>query len=394
MTNDSPFFLTKVECPICRTINEFETVRMGAYVEEGRDTDFCPTGIIWRYPKYQSYNPLVFFIACCSNCLYSRELTASFKDWKNDHTYRTYRLKTIKEKHLDQLARADSFVKKIGEAIDVSRYPDESAILKLHLAIFDEQLSDHHSKLDIGRFYLRIGWVFRGMKQGKNPQRSILQGLVLDLDAKYRMLQNAVLDIQDQLNGFSEFLSSHFDADDITAELKSQIYPFRDKFNEVIASAGEGLVRVRGELGKIDELLKTYKTVALGGQESDAGLTFRQYPSFADFLVNLQTEWDWTVTNEQEALKKAVEFYKAAFASGRDIAPGNQQIQASYLIAELSRRIGDYDEARQYFNSTIRHGQEFIYNNRHDRTQTALARKILELAVEQGKSNMAAMQTA
>ncbi len=137
-----------------------------------------------------------------------------------------------------------------------------------------------------------------------------------------------------------------------------------------------------------------YKSVALGGYGSDAGLAFRQYPSFTDFLLNLKSEWDWTVTNEHEALKKAVEYYKAAFSGGRDIAPGNQQIQASYLIAELSRRIGDYDEARQYFNSTIRHGQEFIYKNRHDRTQTALARKILELAVEQGRTNMAAMQTA
>lgn len=391
MTNGSPFFLTKVECPICRTINEFETVRMGAYVEEGRDTDFCPTGIKWRYPKYQNYNPLIFFIACCSNCYYSRELSASFKDWKNDHTYR---LKTIKEKHLDQLAGADSFVKKIGEAIDISRYPHESAILKLHLAIFDEQLTEHYSKLDIGRFYLRIGWVFRGLEQGGNPQQSILQGLMHDLDTKYQMLKNAMQEIQDQLNRFSEHLSSHFDAEDITAELKSQIYPYRDRFDEVITSVREALGQVRGGFGKVDDLLGEYKSVALGGHGSDAGLAFRRYPSFTDFLLNLKSEWDWTVTNEHEALKKAVEYYKAAFSDGRDIAPGNQQIQASYLIAELSRRIGDYDEARQYFNSTIRHGQEFIHKNRHDRTQTALARKILELAVEQGKSNMAAIPMA
>ncbi len=394
MTNDSPFFLTKVECPLCRTINEFETVRMGAYVEEGRDTDFCPTGIKWRYPKYQNYNPLIFFIACCSNCYYSRELSASFKDWKNDHTYRTYRLKTIKEKHLDQLAGVDSFVKKIGEAIDISRYPHESAILKLHLAIFDEQLTEHYSKLDIGRFYLRIGWVFRSLEQGGNPQQSILQGLMLDLDTKHQMLKNAMQEIQDQLNRFSEHLSSHFDAEDITAELKSQIYPYRDRFDEVITSVREALGQVRGGFGKVDDLLGEYKSVALGGHGSDAGLAFRQYPSFTDFLLNLKSEWGWTVTNEHEALKKAVEYYKAAFSDGRDIAPGNQQIQASYLIAELSRRTGNYDEARQYFNSTIRHGQEFIHKNRHDRTQTALARKILELAVEQGKSNMAAIPMA
>ncbi len=44
MANDSPFYLTRLECPICKTLNEFETVRVGAYVEyfglypDGADT--------------------------------------------------------------------------------------------------------------------------------------------------------------------------------------------------------------------------------------------------------------------------------------------------------------------------------------------------------------------
>ena len=53
MPNDSPFFLTKIECPICKTVNEFETVKVGAYIENGRDTDFCPKEILWRFPKYE-----------------------------------------------------------------------------------------------------------------------------------------------------------------------------------------------------------------------------------------------------------------------------------------------------------------------------------------------------
>ena len=53
MTNDSPFVHSRVECPICKTLNEFETVKVGAYVENSRDTDFSPTGIKWRSPKYQ-----------------------------------------------------------------------------------------------------------------------------------------------------------------------------------------------------------------------------------------------------------------------------------------------------------------------------------------------------
>jgi len=394
MPSDSPFFLTRVECPICRTINEFETVRMGAYVEEGRDTDFCPTGINWRIPRYQAYNPLAFFIAVCSNCYYARELTSNFKDWKNDHTYRTYRLKTIKEKHLDQLAMADSFVKKIGEAIDLTRYPNESAILKLHLAIFDEQLSEHYNKLDIGRFYLRIGWVFRDLERRGNPQQTYLHGLMIDLETNCQTLKEFREKLEDQVDAFSQHLVSHFDTDDVTAKLKSQMYSYRDRFDEVVTYIRKALVQVQGEFDKIDNLLSEYKSTVLGVDSPDTISAFWKYPSFTDFLLDLKGKWSAVVTSEHEALKKAVHFYKEAFVEGRNIAPGNQQIQASYLIAELSRRIGDYDEARQYFNSAIRHGQEFIYKNRHDQTQTVLARKILELAIEQGRSNMAAMQTA
>ncbi len=68
MLKDSAFLLSKVECPICKTVNEFETIKVGAYVENGRDTDFCPMGITWKYSRYEAYNPLLFFTATCTHC--------------------------------------------------------------------------------------------------------------------------------------------------------------------------------------------------------------------------------------------------------------------------------------------------------------------------------------
>ena len=68
-------------------------------------------------------------------------------------------------------------------------------------------------------------------------------------------------------------------------------------------------------------------------------------------------------------------------------------MQASYLIAELSRRIGEHAQAKDYFNTTIRTGQEFIYKHKGDPGRTALARKILELAIEQGRLNLAETKT-
>ena len=36
MASESSFFLTKIECPICGTYNEFENIKMGSYNEQDR----------------------------------------------------------------------------------------------------------------------------------------------------------------------------------------------------------------------------------------------------------------------------------------------------------------------------------------------------------------------
>lgn len=388
MSTDSPFFHSKVECPICKTVNEFETVRVGSYVEKGRDTDFCPESIEWRFPKYQAYNPLVFFVGTCSNCFYSREFTNKFKEWKSDNNFKTYRLKATKDKHLDQLATAGSVIKRIGDAINISSYPNETAILKLHLAIFDELLFDHFSSLDVGRFYLRIGWVFRSMAQNNSQPVSGLYGMLADLDAKYSMMKGAVKQSVDSILSFDEYILANFCSINDSDEINSRLMPLKDKLAGVCSNISEKLSSAHNYFEELDKLLQECHKAAIGDQHLGQTSQFLNYPSFGNFLSELKNDWDGIVVNEYEALVKARNYYRTAFNDGRSIAPGNQQIQATYLIAELSHRVGDHETAKEYFNSTIKTGQEYIYRNRSDKTKTALAKKILELAIEQGKSNM------
>lgn len=394
MAMESPFLLFKVECPICKTINEFEIIRVGAYAEEGRDTDFCPVNIKWRFPRYQAYNPLVFFTATCSNCYYSREFTNSFKDWKNDVNFKTYRLKTVKGKHLDQLSTAGSVLKLMGEAMDVSRFPNETAILKLHLAIYDEQLVDHYSRLDVGRFYLRIAWVFREMDRNDDPNRQLLTGLIHDFDDRCSRIKEDLRTAAADEDSLAETIHSHFDAEQLSADYRSQMLSYAERYDNALAALRNGINAADEQLVSLCSLVDEYRTTLLGSQGNGEERSFGRHASFTKFLHILRNTWDGIVIDERSALEKAVDNYKDAFANGRDISPGNQQIQASYLIAELSRRIGDYDEARQYFTSTIKSGQEFIYQNRQDQSRTALARKILELAIEQGRANLAAARPA
>lgn len=390
MTNESPFLLFKVECPVCKTINEFEQVKVGAYTEGGRDTDFCPQEIDWRFPKYQGYNPLVFFTATCSNCFYTRELTHRYKEWKSDTAYRTYQLPTIKTKHLEQLSTADSPVKMLGDVLDVQRYPNESAIIKMHLAVFDALLADHPTQLDIGRFYLRIAWVFRDLDKGGDPNQMIISGHVTDIEEKSRRLKQAFEAARERLDELARTVSSHFDGSGFTADTLSKMLQYRERYDSELIAFGETLTVLETQAENFMSFLYEYREAVLGETSGDGQAMFGYYRSFTDFLFRVKKLWNGVVTNEREALEQAIRYYKEAFTSGRDIAAGNQQIQASYLIAELSRRIGDFDGAKQYFTSTIKAGQEFIYQNRRDQSRTQLARKILELAIEQGRANLAA----
>lgn len=384
---DSPFLMFKIECPICKTVNEFESVRVGAYVEEGRDTDFCPRNIKWRFPRYQGCNPLLYFTATCSNCAYTRELTPAYKDWKDDTNFKTYRLKTVKAKHLDQLATADSVLRRLSEPLDAGRYPNESAVIKLLLAIYDEQLADHYSRLDVGRFYLRIAWVFRDMDEGGNPNQLLLTGLAQELEDSYLALSDSLKTVSRQADTFLTTVNAHASMDQLSADQKGTILASAAMYDSYLKGLAGHIEQAQGCAGQIRTVLDEYKRQHLGSAEGGSR-AFGLHASFAAFLQGVRSLWSGVVFTEHQAIEKALLHYKEAFANGRDIAPGNQQIQAGYLIAELSRRIGDHDEAKQYFTSTIKSGQEFIHQNRNDQSRIALAKKILELAIEQGRANL------
>ncbi len=392
MASDTPFIRVKIECPICKTINEFELLRVGAYVEEGRDTDFSPKNIKWRYPKYQAYHPLVFFVATCANCHYSRELTNDYKDWRSDNKYRTFKLKAQKAKHLEELANADTVVRSLGEHVDVPRYPNESAIIKLHLAVYNELMYEYFSQLDLGRFYLRIGWLFRELERGDNPNAAILRTLLTDLSEEESRLGETIRQLVERRDAFTTALTKHFETEPIPTDLQAQMMTGGELLGESSTAFAQAVDTARSTFSDLTKQYETYRNGLVGTTDGSLVAPFGKWSSFDQFLRHLRERWDGIALSETDALQRAIYHYKRAFEDGRDIQPGNQQIQASYLIAELSRRVGDYDQAKQYFTSTIKNGQEFIYRNRDDKSRTALARKILELAVEQGRTNLAAAE--
>jgi hypothetical protein len=135
----------------------------------------------------------------------------------------------------------------------------------------------------------------------------------------------------------------------------------------------------RGIQAVIEDIKKEIPANIAGVQSGKFG----PHESFSGFLRSVKAVWDEIPTNEPEALQKSLEHYLIAYQNTREIHKGLQQLQASYLIAELSRRLGDLEMAREYFKITFREAQESIKDKKNDESTIANTRKILEMATAQ-----------
>ncbi len=383
---ETAFFNTTVECPICKKENRFETIRVGAYVESGRDTDFCPLDIKWRFPEYANCNPLMFFVATCPNCLYSREFNDAFKGWQKDTTFKTYRLKRVKESHLEELAKDGSIIKQLGEMIDAKKRPTETAIARLLLAIFDEKLNERPSNLDMGRLYIRIGWVFRGMGGSPSVTEASSSDAGSGIDSKMKMWSDSLEALRTARKALFEEVESS--ASNGAGSSEEKATRLRESQESIIAHEAKLF-----ELA--DALSKELSAQSQDQDESgESGASNSGVLDVFTLLSLLKQKWDGVPLNEREALKFAAECYQSALEDGKEVSAGNQQVQVCYLIAALSRRIGNYDQAQDFFNSALKVGQEFVRRYQDDKSRTALARKILELAMEQSQVNREARKEA
>jgi hypothetical protein len=375
-----PLFYSQLECPICKNVNEYENIKAGSYAESGRDTDFCPTGRVWQNPVYQKYDPLLFFMATCKKCFYTREFNADFKNWQKDSSFKMYRLKAIQEKHLAESLKENGVVKLLGSHLDHNRYPFESAVIKFLLGIYDEKLLDRPSKLDLGRYFLRIGWLFRANKDRLDSDSTggahFLANLKNSANAANKLLPEYESRLKDILktlqDDFRKIFSDSADANKLFGEAESLLREITVSLKPLTES-GVNLVRLFNEGEKV--LIKMDST-------SEG---FFECASFSEFLGKAQQLWGEIPTNEIEALIKARDYYQSAYEVGDKISAGAGQIQAAYLIAELSRRTGNHANANTFFNQVIKTGREIVNGRKDDSSTINFAKKLLETAMEQAR---------
>ncbi len=403
MNFDSPFFVTQVECPVCGKMNDFENIKAGAYSETKRDTDFCPKGIIWVNPEYQKANPLLYFMATCPHCFYTHEFNNSFKEWKKSRFFSTHGLSSIRKEHLQELGQPESVINRLGEALDPEGHPFESAVIKLLLGIHDETIIEEFNPWDVGRHYLRIAWLYRENAQEKETARNLSEFSLTRLERTMNRLRSHYRSEEDQIHHLAMAVETCFRPPAGIAEqdrqrrgLRTEITEALNKIKEDISSLQENLDELAKILAESNNLMVASESgnieiAAEAGENSIGGETLQareNQPIFATFLASIKEIWPEIPLSELEAMKFALGYYKRSYREITDIKQENQRIQAAYLIAELSLRVGNYGEAESHFDEATRIGQDFIRRNQDDLNKIALAQKIVELAERQKKLNL------
>jgi uncharacterized protein (DUF2225 family) len=403
MKFDSPFFMTKVECPICGQTNEFENIKAGAYTETERDTDFCPEGIIWANPEYQKINPLLYFMATCPNCFYTHEFNQSFKEWKKDRSFAVHRLSAVQERHRQELKQKGSMIKRLGETLNPEGQPFESAVLKLLLGIYDEKITEEFNALDMGRYYLRIAWLYRENLDEKNPTRKVGRLNLTSLEKSLRALQSNFQNHEEKISDLLASVDACFGTPIGVEKIDQEKEQLKIKYLKVLDRIKEGISSLQESLDELTDICAESKNIFCGSESGNVKITSKvpeslipgeslcvrkNHFTFVSFLSSLKEIWPEIPLNESEAMKLALGYYKQSYQEVRDITQENQKIQAAYLIAELSRRVGDFQEAESYFEEAKRIGQDFIQRNQDDANKIALARKIVELAKKQGELSL------
>jgi uncharacterized protein (DUF2225 family) len=398
MNLDSPFFLIRVECPVCGQINEFENIKAGAYTETGRDTDFCPKGIVWANPEYQNINPLLYFMATCPHCFYTHEFNENFKQWKKNRFFTDNRLSLIREKHGQELRQKESVINRLGEVLDPEGHPFESAVTKLLLGIYDEEMTGKPNALDLGRYYLRIAWLYRKEEEKKETVNKVDRLNLRRLEKTLKLLRSHFQNDEEEIYDLEASVEAWFSAPEGMEGMKQKNERLKIKYLNGLSKIQEDFSSLQGSLDELLNIcvqnqnfffdsesettkitLPTFEGLIPGGGES--------HLAFAGFLASLQKIWSEIPLDECQAIKSALKYYKQSYRETREVTPKNQKIQSAYLVAELSRRVGDYQEAGSYFREAKKSGQDFIRTNQDDSNKIALARKIVELATTQEKLN-------
>lgn len=382
LSDDSPIALSRLTCPVCRTVNECETVRPGAYVEEGTDTDFRPLSRRWTNPRYQAVNPLLYFMATCPTCFYTREFNRASRESAADAEATSEQQKSLRLKHLATLADSTGVVRRLGSSLWSESFPIQTAISKLLLGILGEIQVENPSNYDLARWYLRAAWLFReaypqGGQDLTSPSaqcRRDLERSLEEISADVTRLQGRVAQVMQFLQAQPHAAKSHPEDEQGPLECRQRLGHLAD----LVAALNKEFADMRRTVLAPSENF-------VGVETKNSREAFGDHASYTEFLRSLKLDCPHIPVNETEAMTFALSHYKLAFEAHGGLERGNGAMLTAYLIGELSRRLANYDDAERYLDMARMAAHVTIRENANDRPRAALARHLADLAERQSR---------
>ncbi len=380
MAVDTPFALTRVTCPVCRTVNEYESVKAGAYTESGFDTDFRPIGRRWANPRYQWVNPLLYFMATCSSCFYTRELTRASATDTAEPCSSPDEARSFRQRHLGSLTEKDSPIRRLGDSLWAESYPIPTAINKLSLGILSEHLLQHPSDYDLARWYLRVAWLFRELGSKIEPDATAPHKQSRrDLMQAMNDAGEDVKRLSERCHEISQFLLAHPEA----VQIESDDVDTPDRFGRSMAVILDQVQRLSMPIGDLRAQLQAGPGLVVGLKLGRRAEMYGEHASYADFLQGLRMDTPAIPTNEDEALAMSLGHYRRAFEVQGRSDSGHGPVVTAYMIGELSRRLQRWDDAERFLGWSREAAMAMIHEHGSARPHTALARHIASLAETQ-----------
>ncbi len=172
-TSTSPFFNSKIICPICGVPSTQRAIKPSYYTEQEVDVILRPTKVKWlkkEISKEEKRQPRLFYMRHCIFC----KFTAADNNYENPAE--NYDISTGKfQKKMKFLQEKSANFKQIvtilSQGVNVLQ-PDYFQAVRLHLlAPFQLQFIEEVGKKDafnIARYYLRLAWLFIDLEESED----------------------------------------------------------------------------------------------------------------------------------------------------------------------------------------------------------------------------------
>jgi len=163
-TTKYPFYLKKVECPVCHNLTEHFIFKSKICIPHKIDSDNYVVEYQWIDKTYKECRPSFYAIWACTTCGYA-DFPEYFEKYLESPSYEFTKLRDI---ILKETADREGVLFKLLSQVklDVPELEFETAMNMHQLALYchDYLFENNEDYEKLGRLYLRTSWLFREHK--------------------------------------------------------------------------------------------------------------------------------------------------------------------------------------------------------------------------------------